>query len=145
MSNGLFVSIAEAAEMLQVNPETIRRRIKRGEIKAQLVKGPRGDQYQIPTSELTTQDAEIIPVQQLPPAVLAQLNESTAKAIQSVVGPLQAIIQAQQDAMRAQADEIKALREQLAAQAEKTDTAIDNVAKAIEAESKKSIFAKLFG
>lgn len=41
-------SIDEAARLLRVNPMTIRRLIKKGEIKAQKV----GKQYRIPRSEI---------------------------------------------------------------------------------------------
>jgi excisionase family DNA binding protein len=77
-NDGLFLTVEEAAERLNLNPETIRRRIRRGQIKAQLLPGPRGDQYSIPVSELTTQEAQIVPVPQLSPVVLSQLSQAVA-------------------------------------------------------------------
>lgn len=74
----LFFTVEEAARRLNVNPETIRRRIRQGKMKAQLLPGPRGDQYQIPASELTTQDAEIVPVPQLPSAIVEQIAQAVA-------------------------------------------------------------------
>ena len=42
------MTIKEAAEMLGVSDKTVRRRIKKGELPAQLVDSPYGEQYMIP-------------------------------------------------------------------------------------------------
>jgi excisionase family DNA binding protein len=106
MDDGLFLTVEEAADRLGLNPETIRRRIRKGSIKAQLIPGPRGDQYQIPVSELTTQEAQIVPVPGLPPTVIGQIANAMTKAVSEAVEPLQAHIEAQ-------AQEINELKEQL--------------------------------
>lgn len=113
MDDGLFLTVEQAAERLNCNPETIRRRIRRGAIKAQLIPGPRGDQYSIPLSELHTQDAEIVPVPQLPIAVVNQIIDANKQAVEAVVVPLQAQIMEQQTIIQAQADEIRKLRERI--------------------------------
>jgi excisionase family DNA binding protein len=111
MDNNLFLTVEEAASRLNVNPETIRRRIRKGVIKAQLLPGPRGDQYSIPVSELTIQEAQIIPIQQLPPAIIDQLSNVIAKTLQNAVEPLQAKIEEQNKeiiALKGQLDKIEA-------------------------------------
>lgn len=54
-------TIAEAAAMLDVSTKTIRRRIHKGEIPAELVDGPYGQQYMIPADAIDTAQ-EIIDV-----------------------------------------------------------------------------------
>lgn len=51
-------SIAEAAALLGVSPQTVRRRIKRGDLRALLVDGPNGAEYRISADELTRQAEE---------------------------------------------------------------------------------------
>lgn len=97
MGDDLFVTVEEAAKQLNVNPETIRRRIRKGEIKAQLIFGPHGDQYQIPVNELTVQEAQIIPISQLSPNVVNQLT-----------GIMQQVIEAQTEPLRQEIMEAKA-------------------------------------
>ena len=47
-------SIAEAAELLGLSRKTVRRRIHRGELPAELVDGPYGQQYIIPAEAINT-------------------------------------------------------------------------------------------
>jgi len=49
-----WVTIHEAAQALGCAAKTVRQRIKRGEIAADLVDGPRGPEYHIPVSALPT-------------------------------------------------------------------------------------------
>ena len=58
---GEYLTIKEAAAALDVSADTIRRRIKSGEIKAQKLPGPYGKQWQIKEDHLTL-SAEIIDV-----------------------------------------------------------------------------------
>lgn len=85
MDDGLFLTVDQAAERLGLNPETIRRRIRRGTIKAQLIDGPRGEQYSIPASELVTQEAQIAPVPQLPQPVLDQLTNALVNGLEPII------------------------------------------------------------
>lgn len=97
--DGLFVTIIEAAKKLNVNPMTIRRRIQRGEITAQLLpKQTGGQHWLIPVSELEPH-ADIAAVPQLPAAVITQITEAVsagnAQAVQAAVLPMQQQIEAQ--------------------------------------------------
>lgn len=97
--DGLFVTISEAAKKLNVNPMTIRRRIQRGEITAQLLpKQTGGQHWLIPVSELDPH-ADIVPVPQLPAAVLKQITEAVRtgneQAVQAAVLPMQQQLEAQ--------------------------------------------------
>lgn len=97
--DGLFVTIGEAAKKLNVNPMTIRRRIQRGEITAQLLpKQTGGQHWLIPVSELEPH-ADLVPAPQLPATVVSQITEAVRvgneQAVQAVVLPMQQQINAQ--------------------------------------------------
>ena len=97
--DGLFVTISEAAKKLNVNPMTIRRRIQRGEITAQLLpKQTGGQHWLIPVSELEPH-ADLVPAPQLPAAIISQITEAiqagNEQAVQAVVLPMQQQIHAQ--------------------------------------------------
>lgn len=59
-----FLSIEKFSEQLGVSPATVRRRIKKGELKAVKRPGPYGEQYFIPTSEVTAAQeiTDVVPV-----------------------------------------------------------------------------------
>jgi|GEM_PF-6466219 len=61
---GKLVSLDEAAQSLGVSRDAIRKRIRRGKLKAEKRKGLHGDQYYIPESEIDTarEVKEVIPV-----------------------------------------------------------------------------------
>lgn len=54
MDGPAWASISEAAQALGCAAKTVRQRIKRGEIAADLVDGPHGPEYRIPVSALPT-------------------------------------------------------------------------------------------
>jgi excisionase family DNA binding protein len=60
-------TIREVAEILQVNQMTVRRRIKAGELKAELIQGKNGKQYLIQAEELeryqATETVEVVKMQ----------------------------------------------------------------------------------
>lgn len=85
MNDGLFFTVEEAAEKLHVHPETIRRRIRNGKLKAQIIDGDRGKQYSIPASALSIQDAVPIPEQKLAQPILEQIVTANTKAIQELL------------------------------------------------------------
>lgn len=57
-----FLSIEQVAEQLGISAATVRRRIKKGEVEAIKRPGPYGDQYYIPSNEVTTTAQEITDV-----------------------------------------------------------------------------------
>lgn len=50
--NNEYVTVKEAAEMLRVSDKTIRRRIQKGELKAELMNSPYGQQYFIKKDQI---------------------------------------------------------------------------------------------
>lgn len=59
-----FLSIEQVAEQLGISTATVRRRIKKGEVEAVKRPGPYGDQYYIPSNEVTTAQeiTDVVPV-----------------------------------------------------------------------------------
>ena len=57
-----FLSIEQVAEQLGISAATVRRRIKKGEMKAIKRPGPYGDQYYIPSNEVSSTAQEITDV-----------------------------------------------------------------------------------
>lgn len=62
------MTIKEAAEMLGVSDKTVRRRIKKGELPAELVDSPYGEQYMIPADavEAASQTLTVATVEKQP-------------------------------------------------------------------------------
>lgn len=76
------IGIKEAAKALDVSPATIRRRIKKGELKAELVEGPNGPQWIINRNDLAESQEvkEVIPVTYaLTPEALEQIIRTTVR------------------------------------------------------------------
>lgn len=63
MSEGLL-NIEQTAKLLDICKDTVRKRIKTGEIKAEKQKGPYGEQYMINPNQfnVSSQTIEVIPV-----------------------------------------------------------------------------------
>ena len=116
MNDGLFYTVEEAAEKLHVHPETIRRRIRNGKLKAQIIDGDRGKQYSIPASALSIQDAVPIPEQKLAQPILEQIVNANTKAIQELL-TTQFALQEEKNmhTIQSMENEIKALRSEVRA------------------------------
>lgn len=125
MKDGIFYTVEEAAEKLQVNPETIRRRIRKGKLKAQLIDGDRGKQYSIPAGELLTEEAALIHEAKLPQTVIDQITAANAKAIHDVLAA-QFAVQGEKYAsvMRSMENEIKSLKNEMKALQKEHNTTI---------------------
>jgi len=100
-----YLSVKEAAEALGKSVDTIRRRIRAGQIPAEKFPGVYGEEWRIKESDLAGDDAqeirEVVPVKkELTPEELA---EALQGAMQSTM----------QKAMQEQADEIRQLREEI--------------------------------
>ena len=77
---GREYTIKEAAEILEISTSTVRRRIKSGELEAELKESPYGEQYFIPDSELdqAVMDKEVTDIKKLKKPVA---KEEIIKAI----------------------------------------------------------------
>lgn len=108
VSNGAKAySIAEAAELLGVSKKTVRRRIHKGELPAELEEGPYGPEYRIPAESINTaqQIVDVVRVERsIDPMNLAM-----------------AIVQALDERDRGLQEEIAQLRQQVAELAQALD------------------------
>lgn len=95
-----FLSIEQVAEQLGISTATVRRRIKKGELEAIKRPGPYGDQYFIPSNEVTTAQeiTDVVPV-------VRQLNA------QELAGLISLVIRKENEELH---QEIKELRQELA-------------------------------
>jgi excisionase family DNA binding protein len=136
--DGLFLTISEAAKKLNVNPMTIRRRIQKGEITAQLLpKTTGGQHWLIPVSELEPH-ADIAPVPQLPAAVVLQITEAVRTGNEQAV---QAAVLPMQQQLEAQAAEIAALKQAIDNLTETQKKAAQEAAE----RDRRSFWARLIG
>lgn len=87
-----YLTITEAAEKLGVSKDTIRRRIKKGEITAELRDGPYGHQYYIPLDGLAkavqivnvTEVENVVPLDKLLQMAQEVISENVTQEIQSL-------------------------------------------------------------
>lgn len=133
----MFVTVEEAAQRLNLNPETIRRRIRKGALKAQLMPGPRGDQYMIPANELLP-DGQI--VAQTFPVTAEQLNSLIAKTVEAQKIELQqtveAVVAARTEPLH---EELRQLRVELGAHHKRVDEQIRE-----SLQKKDGFFSRIF-
>lgn len=95
-----YLSIEQAAEQFGISPATVRRRIKRGGLQAVKKPGPYGEQYYIPSSEVTT-------AQEITEVVQVDRKFNT----QELAGFITLAIQKENEELR---QEMKKLRQELA-------------------------------
>jgi excisionase family DNA binding protein len=109
------MTIKEAAEMLGVSDKTVRRRIKKGELPAELVDSPYGEQYMIPADavEAASQTIAVATVEKQPDP------RTIAMAIGQALDQRDAEIKSEIQALR---DEIKQRDEQITATLEKLES-----------------------
>lgn len=110
------LTIDEAAERLGVSKDTVRRRIKRGDLRAAKASGPYGDQYFIPESEITTAQeiTDVVPV--VRQVSIQDLATAVEAALCRAIEPMQQEIQSLQAALeneRAERLKAEAARDQL--------------------------------
>ena len=81
-------SIKEAALALEVSPDTVRRRIKKGELRAEKMEGPYGQAYYIPENELfeAAEVKEVIPFNR--PVTEEKLKQVISEAVNEEVREL---------------------------------------------------------
>jgi excisionase family DNA binding protein len=100
-------TIKEVAQRLEINEMTVRRRIQKGEIKAEKIKGAYGDQWMIPADQFTdlaTQDIAVVPVTRQ--ISVAELQAAFAHQIiemrQAIVAEVKADVKTEVDGLRAE-------------------------------------------
>jgi len=100
-----MLTIEEAAKALGVSKDTVRRRIKRGDIEAQKLPGPYGDTFYIDEKHLA-EAAEVVDVV----SVSRQLGPQEIKELmQAVIYPLQQEIKELREEVHSLQGEIKQL------------------------------------
>ena len=110
-----FLTIKQVAEQLNLNTETVRRRIKKGKIKAELLQGEFGEQYFVTPAELglhkvTTTSIEVIELEKaITPTILDQ--EFLDNALKSKITPLETKINQLEDTNIQLIKEIQELKE----------------------------------
>lgn len=127
-----YLTVDEAAKRLGISRDTVRRRIKRGELRAEKRKGPYGECWMIPESEIKTAQVitDVIPVTRqvsMPDLVTAITAKVTEALTKELAGTRAAIEDLTEKESRTRA-EIEALREELAA----TREAQERIEKSIE-------------
>jgi len=118
---GEFYSVREAAAELQISEATLRRRIKSGKIKADLVSGVYGLEYQIPIEEIhpAYQTVEVVEIEnQLTMDDFRQAMSSEMKlVIQTAMGEYKhvttSLLEAQKILLEEQTEQIKRLTEKI--------------------------------
>jgi MerR family copper efflux transcriptional regulator len=128
-----YLSVSEAAKMLGVSEKTVRRRIKAGDLLAELVPGPYGQQYRIPASAIQTAQEVVDVIQVDRPNDPRVLGMVVAQAVEEAV--------ARQTAPLLQ--EIRALREQFGELAATVDTGPDVDQAILETAKENAVQAKL--
>ena len=155
MSNGTegFLSITEAAELLNVCKDTVRKRIKAGEIKAELIEGFYGKQYFIDPSQFDTaavvRDVAILTRQ----VTVAELQFTLSKVISDTVA---AAVEEQTKAIKEEYQEnthrlsvqLEAMHLQLAMTQEelkKAQAAQGEQLRQVVEQSSRSLLSRIFG
>lgn len=133
------LTIGQVAEQLGISEITVRRRIKKGKIKADLIKGEFGDQYFITSSELERQRVATtsIEVVELEKAITpARLQEFFQECLKLEINPLKEKINSLDESnktfMKINNDLIKEIQE------------LKEMVKEKEAEKKVGFWSKLF-
>lgn len=157
MSIDEFLTVKEAAEQLGVSDKTIRRRIAKGDLKAELKESPYGHQYFIPKTEINTaqQIIDVVKVkkeydiQELAISLSAYLEERDASLIEitnELSSKLDNSVQEFQKSINDLKDENAKLKEQLIKTQEEHFTALDTKLKTLmeSKQNKKGFFSKIF-
>lgn len=134
-----YFTIPQTAEQLGVSEITVRRRIKKGKIKADLIKGEFGDQYFITSSELERQRVATtsIEVVELEKAItLSRLQESLEASLKSKITPLEEKINCLDESNRTLAKTNEVLIKEI--------QELKEMVKEKEAEKKVGFWSKLF-
>lgn len=140
-----YMSVKEAAESLQVSEQTIKRRIKAGEYRAEKRPLPGKNQYMwvIPRNQINAATQTIETVQTTRQITVSELQEAMGKTIESIVKEETAALR----------NQIDFLQEQLKEQQDLIDKRLNQIAEAVQQHppmesqevSKPSFWSRLFG
>lgn len=150
MNDGMM-TIDQAAQLLGVSKDTVRRRIRAGELQAEKQQGPYGEQYFLPESQFDQARIvqDVVPVTRS--VTVAELQAVMQKAIAAAVTEA---VQIETAAIQEQADkhaqqlqqQVEELKAQLAAAQESQDAHNRSVENQLQLINEpKSILARLFG
>lgn len=119
-----YMSAKEAAESLQVSEQTIKRRIKAGEYRAEKRPLPGKNQYMwvIPRNQINAASQTLETVQTTRQITVAELQEAMGKTIESIVKEETAALR----------NQIDFLQEQLKTQQDLIDKRLTEIAEAVQ-------------
>lgn len=130
-----MMTIGQVAKLLEVSKDTVRRRIKAGELIAEKQEGPYGEQYMLPEEQFDQARMihEVVPVTRS--VNVAELQTLMSSSVSAVVSKT---IQEETKGLR---EQIVALQEQLAAQQKVITEALEEQ----QRMSKRSLWSRIFG
>ena len=136
-----MMTIGQVAKLLEVSKDTVRRRIKAGELIAEKQEGPYGEQYMLPEEQFDQARIihEVIPVTRS-----VTVSELQALMGQSLTAAVSKTIQEETQGLRSQIDSLK---EQLEAQQEANAAHQQRIEELLKEQqmSKSSLWSRLFG
>ena len=135
-----MMTIDQVAKLLDVSKDTVRRRIKIGELIAEKHDGPYGLQWMLPEEQFDQARMihEVVPVTRS--VNVAELQALMSQSVSAVVSKT---IQDETQGLRSQ---IESLKEQLAVQQETTAAHQQRIEELLkEQQSKGSLWSRLFG
>lgn len=138
---GKKLTVKEAARVLGVSPITVRRRIKSGELKANLEVGPYGETYFIDENDL----AEVMEIKEVIPVKRELDITDVQEVFRNVLSPLYEIIKEQQKIIEQQNEKIEQLVKQIEDRDQKLMLAIRTIQEKQEEERKKPWWKKFLG
>ena len=138
-----MMTIGQVAKLLEVSKDTVRRRIKAGELIAEKQEGPYGEQYMLPEEQFDQARIihEVVPVTRS-----VTVSELQALMGQSLTAAVSKTIQEETQGLRSQIDSLK---EQLEAQQEANAAHQQRIEELLKEQqqqmSKGSLLSRLFG
>lgn len=131
------LTIKQAAALLDVHIDTVRSRIKRGEIFARMVKSPYGMQWEIPAAQFNVPMTTIEAVQVTKHVTVADLQGVLNEAVKEQTHQLREEIQMLQQQVNSQEQLLREQNEMLKAMAEERSSQ--------QQMSKRGFFSRFFG
>ncbi len=140
-----YLSIEETAKRLGVSSDTVRRKIKRGDLRAEKQKGPYGDRWMIPESEIRTAQeiTEVVPVTRQVP--MEALVNAIAARVTETIAEEQARTRAEIEALRQELAATRETQERIERSIEERDRKLTEALRALtEKEKHRGWWKKIF-